>query len=337
MKLKAVHATIRDVARRAEVSVATVSRVLNGLDNVRPAMRERVEGAAAELGYVPHAGARSLSLARSHMIGVVLPDLYGEYYSEILRGVDRTATANGLNVLLSNIHGDEARGIEVVRTMRGRVDGLVLMLPDIDTDRVLAALPHSMPVVLVNCRDGEDLRSEIRIDNALGASRVVRHLLDQGYRQIVHLAGPAFNTEAQVRAEAYRAEINAHDGSAEPLVIEGDFREESGVQLAARILAGEVCTDAVFAANDMMAIGLMTALREGGVDVPGQIAVAGFDDIPLARFVTPGLTTARVDMYERGKQAVAMLSDAMERRAPRQIADCVPELIVRGSTPTKTT
>src|SRR5439155_27159748 len=147
-------ATIRDVARRAQVSVASVSRALNGFENVSEQTRARVADAVRELGYVPHAGARSLSLARSNAIGVVLPDLHGEFFSEIVRGMDREASRRGYLLLLSNLHAGGAQAANALRAMNGRVDGLVVMAPHLGVEELSAALPKGLPSILINTRDG---------------------------------------------------------------------------------------------------------------------------------------------------------------------------------------
>ncbi len=324
------NATIRDVARAADVSVASVSRVLNGHDNVRAELRERVEVAAARLGYVPHAGARSLSLARSNAIGVVLPDLHGEFFSELLRGMDREASARGLQLLLSNMHADPARGVEALRTMRGRVDGMVVMAPHIDPDQLFAHLPTGVPVVLVNCAPHHQPRPELRIDNARGARTMVDHLVATGRRRILHLAGPIGNIDAEERVTGYRDGIAA--AGLQPMVERGTFLEESGISCAETLVRVGSDVDAVFAANDMMAIGVLMGLRRAGVAVPDRIAVAGFDDVPLARLISPSLTTLRIDIADLGARAIARLTDRIGGADDRSIELRAPTLIVRETT-----
>ncbi len=324
------HATIRDVAREAEVSVASVSRVLNGHDNVRPALRLKVQEVASRLGYVPHAGARSLSLSRTGTIGVVLPDLHGEFYSELLRGMDREASDRGLHMLLSVMH-DRAGGIQALHAMRGRVDGLVVMAPQVDPDRLLAHLPPLTPTVLVNCAPHHERRAELRIDNVAGAAAMVDHLIAVGRRRIVHIAGPEGNIDADERRQG--AAMAAARAGATFRVLSGDFREASGIAAAATLLPDIDGVDAIFAANDMMAIGAMVTLKRAGVAVPSQVAIAGFDDVPLARLVTPALTTLGINIAGFGARAVTRLigliaggdDDATEHRAPI--------LIVRDTTP----
>jgi LacI family transcriptional regulator len=327
------HATIRDVAREADVSVASVSRVLNGHSNVRNEVRERVQAAAAALGYVPHAGARNLSLARTNAIGVMLPDLHGEFFSETARGIDSEASARGLQLLLSNAHADPARAIETLQTMRGRVDGVIIMAPDLDPEQLFGHLPASLPAVLINCRDNQEQRAELRVDNAAGAEAMTEHLVATGRRRIVHLAGPEGNLEAQARVAGYRAAMTRHGLT--PRVLPGDFFEEAGTAAAEMLLAeldDPQGPDALFAANDMMAIGALMRFRRAGVAVPGRIAIAGFDDVPLARLISPALTTMRVGIAGIGARAVVRLAALIAGGVDHAVEPRTPELIVRETT-----
>jgi len=322
-------ATIRDVARRAEVSVASVSRALNGLDNVRAETRERVIKAAADLGYVPHAGARSLSLARAHAIGVVLPDLHGEFFSECVRGMDKEASRRGYLLLLSNMHDDSEQAAVALRAMRGRVDGLLVMAPHIEAAALERTLPQALPAVLINGPAQIDSRPALRFDNRAGAAAMIDHLIANGYRRIVHIAGAAGNIDADERAQGYSAAMRGH--GLEPVIIPGNFTEEAGEAAARRILSGEFACDAVFAANDMMAIGCLHMLRNGGRRVPEDVAVAGFDDVPLARYLA--LTTMRVNIAEIGARAVARLIDLLEGKDAGVSSEMhTPELVARATT-----
>jgi len=325
------HATVRDVARMAGVSVASVSRALNGSTSVRSEMRQRIEAVAQQLGYVPHVGARSLSMARTHTIGVMLPDLHGEFFSELVRGIDREASACGLHLLLSNMHGDLHRASEVMRTMRGRVDGLVVMAPDLDVATLFGGLPATIPAILINGDAGVPGRPALRVNNHAAAVAMVDHLVDTGRRRIVHLTGPMGNVEARDRLRGYRDAIRDH-GLTE-WVIEGDFSEEAGLAAATELVGRIDQCDALFAANDMMAITAMAAFREAGIAVPDQLAVAGFDDVPLARFVSPPLTTMRVDVSGMGARAVRRLALIINDQADDQeLEPRLPTLVVRQTT-----
>jgi LacI family transcriptional regulator len=323
-------ATIRDVAREAGVSVASVSRVINRLPNVRAELRDKVEAAARRLDYVPHVGARSLSLARTGVIGVVLPDLHGEFFSEILRGMDREAASRDLQLLLSNMHTNPKSGIEALRTLRGRVDGLIVMAPHVDPDALFAHLPESIPAVLLNCPDNRQGRAELRTDNAAGAEAMVAHLVAIGRRHILHIAGPADNAEARQRLAGYHAAMA--QAGLDPIVVQGDFEEGSGRAAIATVMARRIDVDAVFAANDIMAIGAMMSLRDIGFDVPADVAVAGFDNVPLARLVSPSLTTMAIDIADLGARAINRLWSILDGADVPSLELRRPNLIIRAST-----
>jgi LacI family transcriptional regulator len=255
-------ATIRDVARRAQVSVATVSRALNGLDNVSQRARERVSEAALELGYVPHAGARSLSLARTNAIGVVLPDLHGEFFSEIVRGMNREASRHGYLLLLSNLHGSPNQAALALRAMHGRVDGLIVMAPHLNAEDLSTALPPGLPSILISTRDRSGWRSTIHLDNAAGARAVADHFAELGCKRLVHVAGPEGNIDADERAEAFRKACAARSLDCE--VVRGDFEEASGEQAVEELLRSGHHFDGLFAGNDNMAIGALFARPECG-------------------------------------------------------------------------
>ena len=320
-------ATIRDVARRAQMSVATVSRALNGFENVSEQARERIAAAVAELGYVPHAGARSLSLARNNAIGVVLPDLHGEFFSEIVRGMDREASRRGYLLLLSTLHAGGEQATNAMRAMRGRVDGLIVMAPHLGADELSAALPKGLPSILINTRAGAGQHPSIHLDNAAGVRAVVEHLASLGRKRLVHIAGPADNIDAQEREAAFREAVAAH--GLEGRIVGGDFEMESGEAAIRRLLAEAIEFDAVFAANDNMAIGTLEALRAAGKRVPEEVAVVGFDDIPLARHM--GITTVRVRIAELGERALQRLVDGFSKDQGGDELHA-PELVIRSTT-----
>jgi LacI family transcriptional regulator len=320
--------TIRDVAREAGVSVASASRALNGLANVTPATRERVLGAAASLRYVPHTAARALSTRRTDTIGVMLPDLHGEFFSEIIRGADLAARARGLHLLVSTSHGDAIEATAALRSMRGRVDGLLLMSPHVDAHVLAHNLADDLPTVLINSRVDGLAYPSFNVDNHAGALAVVHHLAGGG-REVGHIAGPADNLESQERRRGYRDGL----GGVESIVLQGDFTEESGYLAGLRLAEMANPPGAIFAANDTMAIGCLMALEAKGVRVPADIAVAGFDDIPIARLIRPSLTTARINIAELGRRALERLAQAIESgESNRDLLETVqPTLVVRDS------
>lgn len=299
--------TIRDVAKEAGVSVATVSRALNGRTNVTKATREAIEAAAKSLNFVPHSGARSLTIRQTDTIGVILPDLFGEFFSEIIRGIDRIAHGAGKHLLLGNMHGSSHETTSAIRAMRGRVDGLLLMPPD-STDELLSEhLDPGMPTVLLNAQAGESDVPFVAVDNYSGARAITEHLIAKGGRRIVHIAGPKHNRDARERLRGFTDAMRENLGETHPVVLPGDFTESAGQEAARLLIAGQVPADAVFAANDVMAVGLMSVLEEAGVSVGKDRLVAGFDDIPLARHVTPKLTTMQSNMAQLGSTAAMLL------------------------------
>lgn len=319
--------TIRDVAREAEVSVASASRALNGLANVTDATRERVLRAAARLRYVPHTGARTLSTRRTDTIGVMLPDLHGEFFSEIIRGADLAARERGLHLLVSTSHGDAAEAAAAMRAMRGRVDGLLLMSPHVDAPLLADNLADDLPTVLINTRVEDGSRPSFCVDNHAGAAAVVRHLAARD-GQIAHIAGPADNFESQERLRGY---VDALDG-ATGLVLQGDFTEESGHRAGLQLADMVPRPTAVFAANDAMAIGCLLALDERGVRVPQDMAVAGFDDIPVARLIRPSLTTVRINIADLSRRAFKRLVAVIDGDTTENVPETVhPQLVVRES------
>ena len=319
--------TIKDVARQANVSVATVSRALNGQPNVAEDVRRRVLEVAGRLRYSPNPAARSLSSRRTQTIGVVLPELYGEFFSELMRGIDQVARERGLHLLVSSYHGHPREQGAALRAMPGRVDGLLLMSPFVEGAQGLAADLPALPVVLINPALPLDGVPSVGVDNHGGALAMMRHLLGAGHRRIAFIAGPADNVDARERLRGYHEALAGTAPPLAPWVLEGGFDEASGVRAGRALVAAGERPDAVFAANDMMALGCLFALREGGVRVPQDIALAGFDDIPLSRYVHPTLTTMRVEIAELGARAIQRLLDAGE---PGQLPQATPELLPPG-------
>lgn len=327
--------TIKDVAREAAVSVATVSRALNGHENVAEGVRKHVVEIASRLRYQPHAAARSLSSRSTQTIGVVLPDLYGEFFSELIRGIDVVARAQRKHLLVSSYHGHPEEQGEALRAMRGRVDGLLVLSPYADRPGFLTDnLPTDLPAVLINTHLADAAYPVLSIDNFAGATAMVRHLAETGHQRIAFICGPEDNFDARERLRGYRSALAEYLPGAEALELPGDFDESSGYEAGKLIVAKKQRPDAVFAANDMMALGCLYAFNEAGVKVPTDIALAGFDDIPLARFVHPTLTTMRISIAELGGLALSRLLQAIEADGVADLTPhtLAPELIVREST-----
>jgi LacI family transcriptional regulator, galactose operon repressor len=327
-------ASIKEVALKAGVSVATVSRVINGTGPVAAETRLRIQDAIDKLRYVPHGAARSLITNQTDTVGVLLPDLYGEFFSEVIRGIDLAARRNAYHVLVSGFHSDRAEIEAVLRALRGRVDGLILLSPDVDAQTLQRNLPDTLPVVLLNTPGDGATFDAIQIDNYGGAYAMVRHLAGLGHRSIALIRGPKENVDAQDRLRGYREALRSLDIEASPaLEIEGDFSEDSGYRAGRRLLKLKPRPTAVFAANDSMAIGCLFALREARVRVPEDVALAGFDDIPIARYLTPPLSSVHVPISELGMRAMDRLLHAVDSKNEHERSqETVPTtLVVRGS------
>ena len=318
--------TIREVAAKAGVSVATISRVLNGKGPVREATSRRVLETAQALRYAPHGVARSLSIRRTNTIGLLLPDLHGEFFSEVIRGIDAEARRSGYHLLVSGFHSDQDEMSAVLGAMRGRVDGLIVMSPDREAATLWQQLPLGLPTVLLNSIG--DAARAITIDNYGGAVAMVQHLLSLGHRTIAFITGPAQNADASERLRGYRDAV----GAAAYGEIAGDFGEQAGYAAAQQLLRAAKKPSAIFAANDAMAIGALSALREAGVAVPDEIALAGFDDVPIARYLTPPLTTVNVAIAELGRRAFELVERRLHDDVFEAQTEVLPaKLIIRAS------
>lgn len=326
--------TIKDVARRAGVSVATVSRVMNKSGPVSPEASERIHEAAAALHYVPHGGARSLITSKTSTIGVLLPDLYGGFFSEMIRGIDQTAQQHGYHLLLSGSHNRKMEMEAAMRAMRGRTDGLIAMSPHFDAATLVENLPPSLPVILLSCEAKDDEYQVIAIDNTGGAEAMVRHLLDLGHRRIAMVMGEKGHFDTGERVQGYRnALLDAGIDLDPQYEAQGDFSEASGHRAVQELLSLPEPPTAIFCANDSMAIGGLCAVHDAGLRVPDDITVVGFDDIPLAHYLSPPLSSVHVPVFEMGARAVSRLIAALkgEPVSERRHERLPTHLVVRSS------
>jgi LacI family transcriptional regulator len=310
--------------------------VLNDSGPVSEATRERIERAASRLRYTPNGAARSLITRRTHTIGVLLPDLYGEFFSEVIRGIDLVAQRNGYHMLVSSSHSEQQALEAALEAMRGRVDGLIVMSPDLDQRTLRSSLAACSAVVLLNCVARAEEFDAIKIDNVGGAATMTRHLLSLGHRRIGFINGAAHNVDAEERRRGYRNALRGAKIERNPLMeIDGDFTELGGYR-AAKALAGLPAAQrptAIFAANDSMAIGALSAMHEAGLAVPDEIAITGFDDIPIAQYTTPPLTSVRVPIIELGERATERLVQQLagDRRRGAGSETLATTLVVRQS------
>jgi DNA-binding LacI/PurR family transcriptional regulator len=326
-----------DVARIAGVSHQTVSRVLNGHPNVRPATRDRVLAAIRELGYRPNAAARTLVTRRTNTLGVISfnTTLYGP--ASMLYGIEQAAKQDDYFVTVAALAQLKRHAVldSIERLRDQAVEGVIVIAPQTTAVGALAHVPPGVPLVAVGCGTHASLAS-VAVDNESGAERATSYLLDLGHRTVHHMAGPSTWLDAQERVTGWRRALEARGAPVpEPLTAE-DWSARTGYELGARIARDPEVT-AVFCANDHMALGLLRALQLAGRRVPEDVSVVGFDDIPEAEYFGPPLTTVRQDFGSLGARCVAMLLNAIGREegpaaAAAGISPVVePELIIRES------
>lgn len=294
-------ATIRDVAARARVSVATVSRALSAPHQVNQVTRERVLAVADQLGYRPSPAARSLITGKTGNIGIVVPDLGNPFFTGVLKEVQSTARAAGYAVLVADSDEDPATEEELARTMARQVDGVLLCSPGIGSPRITALAEHTS-LVLLNKRI-RGLPSTL-MDSAGGMRQVVAHLAGLGHRRCAYLSGPRGSWSNRERLKGLRAAAKQVDVE---IVELGPFppRYQGGLDAAEPALATEAT--ALIAYNDIMALGVLARLRERGIDVPGRLSVTGFDDLVYASLSAPPLTTVAMPIAMAGRTAVGLL------------------------------
>lgn len=321
-------ATITDVARLAGVSLSTVSRVMNDNPSVDAALAGRVRAAASELGYTASPLARSLVLGRTQTIAVVVPDLANPTFQEILRGLSRAASVDGYHVLIA----DSAEQVDDERVLavetRRRTDGLVLCAPRLPDDELAALLGEVGPAVVVN-RAATTPAPVIAADYGTALRGLVDHLYDRGHRRIAYLAGSTRSASNAARLAALAA---ARADAADLDIIEIPAGVGFAAGAAALPAVRSAGATAVLAFNDLVALGLLSAASDAGMRVPDDLSIAGFDDIPFARFTSPALTTARVPAAELGTaawQRMHALLTGGDAGAPLILA---ADVVVRAST-----
>lgn len=300
---------IIEIARRAGVSTATVSRALNNNGPVREETRQKILQIARELNYVPNPIARSLSRKKTDTIGVILPELVDEFFMEIIRGIDETAYRANRYVMISSSHSQR----NIVETLlefmgSGRVDGVILMAPQMQTELSSFLKKSKKPVVLLNVNNSIEDSVCFNIDNYNGAFSITKHLIDHGYQRIGMILGPEGNCDAEERFRGFNDALSKHSLPVEnSLIVQGDFAAKSGYYGFSRLISQPKKPDAIFAANDMMAVGCFEAAKSFNINIPADVAIVGFDDIYLGRLLSPQLTTVHVPISELGSKAIRYL------------------------------
>ncbi len=302
-----VRLTIYTVAEEAGVSIATVSRVLNDSPKVKEETRAKVLRAVEKLGYQPNASARGLALKRTEIIALIFPDISGPFYSEVIRGVESEVSQQNYNLLIYGTYG-KASSARFLRFLPTKVDGLILMTRSVDDEYIFYLYRQRIPFVLLDREIGELEVDCVLTDNVEGAYKAVEHLIQHGYQRVAFIGGPPDSPDSNARFEGYRQALKDYGLPMLAHLVEwGNFLQLGGYQAMNRLLDRSDSPLAVFIANDEMAIGAIEAVRGRGLSVPGDIAIVSFDDIEMASYVHPPLTTVRQPIRQFGVLAVRML------------------------------
>jgi LacI family transcriptional regulator len=299
--------TVYTVAEKAGVSIATVSRVVNNSPKVHPKTRAKVLQVIEELDYHPNLSAQGLALNITEIIALIFPDISGPFYSEVIRGVEKEASQHDYNLLIYGTHGKESNA-RFLRRLPGRVDGMILMTRSVDDQYIYDLSRKHIPFVLLD-RETESVDTDCILSNNVEAAvQATDHLIQHQLRRIAFISGPDGSPDSNARFSGYQQALRKSELPITPSMIEhGDFRQPSGYQAMSRLLDQPDPPDAVFAANDEMAIGAIEAIRNRGLNVPDDLAVIGFDDIQMASYIQPSLTTVRQPMRQFGTLAVQQL------------------------------
>jgi len=330
---------MRDVAERAGVSVTTVSHVVNETRPVSDELRQRVSAAMDELGYQPNRLARSLRLQETHTIGMIVPDSANPFFAEVARGIEDTSFEQSYNVILCNSDGNLDKELLYTNVLvEKQVDGILFVAAGVSTEHIRALQTRRMPLVLVD-RDIPGVAVDsVLTDNARGGWQAIHYLIELGHRRIGCITGPSDVTPSAERVTGYRQALReAGIAADENLVVKGDFQYQSGFRATQQLLEVNDPPTAVFACNDLMAVGAISAVIESGRRVPADLSVIGFDDVPLASFTNPPLTTIAQPKYEMGALATTMLLERVQDRDTpprRKLLDT--SLFVRHSTASPT-
>lgn len=333
--------TIKDIARSAGVSHTTVSRALRGHPAIAPGTVSRIQRIADELGYVPNTVARGLKTSRSGVLGVIVRRIADPFFSEVLNGIEVVLHAEGYSLFLAASNRDSEREEAIVRLMsERRVDGVIICSTQVGEAQRRQLERFGVPTVLINNQASEEATHSVYHDDAYGSGRMTRHLLELGHRGIAYVGNARAGRTSEERLRGYKAEIVRAGLPLRPeYVVDGmNGLAEGGADGVGQLLELEPMPTAIVCYNDVMAIGAMQMLRKVGLRVPADCSVTGFDNIELAAYVNPTLTTFSQPKYELGCQAAKMMLNLLDRRemnGDEQKSDVVVlrgELTVRDST-----
>jgi DNA-binding LacI/PurR family transcriptional regulator len=322
---------IREVARLAKVSTATVSRTINGSDKVTPKTKERVQRAIEELRFYPNTWARALGSGRSSLYGLIISDITNPFFPELVRSFEDMAVQHGQEVLVANTSYDPARmELCVSRMLQRKVDGVAIMTSEMDERLITEFESRGIPLVFLDTGLVNALASNILVDYAAGVEAAMDHLATIGHQRIAFIAGPSTLRSARIRRDAYTRFMD-QKGFGPTLIEQGNHQVLAGHEAMARLLDARPLPTAVLCSNDMTAIGALGAIHERGLRVPDEISIAGFDDIAISAFTHPALTTVRLSREEIARLAFRALYASRDGATGAEFT-VQPALIVRRST-----
>lgn len=326
--------TLKDIAAKAKVSIKTVSRVINNEPMVSDSTRSRVEAVIGEMGYQPNLIARSLKKRKSNTIGLIMPDIGNPAFTEMVKGCMDTLNEKGYFIFLGSYEDDTEKEEEFIRDFNSMlIDGLIV-IPSVTEDRDLAIFEKiNCPVVFMD-REIDGLSSDIVISgNKNGAYRATKYLLDKGHKKIPILGGLKTVKPAKKRFEGWEKAMREKGLFSEDLVFWGSFSTESGYNMMKEAMERSDGVDAVFAGNDIVALGAMNAVKEAGLSIPGDIAIIGYDDMFFSQFLSPSLSSVSARLFDVGKTAAELLLNRIKKPADlepqRIVIEC--DLILRDS------
>lgn len=325
---------IRDIARLAEVSTATVSHVINGTRYVSDEVKQRVREVVERNGYTPNAHARNLATRNNHTFGLILSDLSNPFFPELVKSIQECANQKGYEITLANTNYDAGRTVaSVQRLLEQRVSGVAVMTSEMDVSLAARLAAREIAVVFLDVGQVGPYVSNIVVNYEKGIRAGVEHLLALGHRRITYISGPQRLKSAQRRLLAFTKTMKKYES--QPFIYEGDFKATGGQQAVAAMLQQKQRPTAIVAANDLMAMGAMRELHKAGLRVPEDVSVVGFDDILFAELTNPPLTTVALPREEIGRAAVeALLHTATNDSKEGREYKITPKLIVRESTGT---
>ncbi|UMM06429.1 substrate-binding domain-containing protein [Vibrio campbellii] len=329
-------ATMKDIAKLAGVSTSTVSHVINKTRFVSEEISERVNNAAKELNYyAPSALARSLKVNRTKTIGMLVTTSTNPFFGEVVKGVERSCYQKGYSLILCNTEGDNERMRESINTLlQKRVDGLILMCSSLEGERidVFERYPD-IPVVVMDWGPMLFTSDKIQDNSLRGGYLAAKYLIDCGHKEVGCITGPLIKHQAQMRYEGYkRAMLEAELEFNASWIVESDFECEGGYQAFKKMVERGPLPSSIFVSNDMMAMGVINAANELGIQIPEQLSIIGYDDIHIAKFMSPSLTTIHQPKYRLGQAAVETLLRKLDEKSDEaQVVQLEPTLVERNS------